>query len=327
MNYKTNIYINTTICFILTLLMLGSANQGNLNQCFGPFRKANCQSLGLYKFPNNIHNETTNIDLHNNFIKELNENDFSGLPHLKTIFLDNNKLTKVERYVLKYLNKIKFLYLNNNTISNIKLESPSLYSLTLANNNNLKHFELYLPNLKILEISECGLTNLDENAFNFTLKLVKINISFNSLEFINKHVFINLKYLSNLDIRGNPIKRWTFIFAALPDANSLVLGQVLKDQNQICDESFLQINITCKCEENKSNCDIIFTQFKPNVLPKCIMCGRNNNTQIIKSLEEENETLFITQICLAIAVILLGLVIFIIIRYLRTQQNFDKFHF
>ncbi|XP_033755716.1 uncharacterized protein LOC117338471 [Pecten maximus] len=118
--------------------------------CNKALTSVNCEGLHLYDIPAGIPNSTEKLYLTHNLIDVLNSQLFGFLPNLKELYLQNNKIIKLQKYAFhgQYTPNINLLRLDNNAITS--LDRWSFYNLTTLET-------LYLGNNYINVI--------DENAF------------------------------------------------------------------------------------------------------------------------------------------------------------------
>ena len=82
-----------------------------------------------------------------------------------------------------------------------------LKSLTVSTHDfELSPFDLLpFPMLNSVNVSYCGIENLMPFHFNFTLNLITIDVSYNSISELKHHTFYGLIKLRSLFLKGNPL--------------------------------------------------------------------------------------------------------------------------
>ena len=185
------------------------------------------------------HSSFGSLDLSSNQITQLNQNDFSGATHLRTLTLNGNDFsgaTALHKDALDPLTGLEQLYLNNSGINSLpsgfldsvsKLdifeakdnaltglpasmfdENTALTSIVLSGNNlaNLDK-ETFKSNGLVLTINldDNALTTLHADIFQHNTALRVLFLSRNELTEINGRWFRNLSDLRLLTMRGNMI--------------------------------------------------------------------------------------------------------------------------
>ncbi|ODV58175.1 leucine-rich repeat domain-containing protein [Ascoidea rubescens DSM 1968] len=183
----------------------------------------------------------TQLNLANNKLSTLKNID--KLINLKGLVVSSNKLTELSDGILNlkeltslyltdneikgcftikngYFNKLKFFEINNNLISNIKIENNSLQnviSLSLTHNqlqkiefinNEESIFNSFLPRIENLKLNNNQIESMEwlkDIAFNSRLKFV--NLSGNKIKTIEK--LNNLQYLHIFNLAQNKINNYT----------------------------------------------------------------------------------------------------------------------
>nr|WBP49914.1 Toll-like receptor protein [Mimachlamys nobilis] len=192
----------TVIC--LTFVTFGYATGIQFNKycppalpskcfCNKALTSVNCEGLRLTDIPSGIPKTVEKLYLTHNSIDTLRSSDFGVLPNLKELFLQNNKIMKLQMYAFHghYTPNLYQLRLDNNVIGS--LEKWSFYNLTLLE-------QVYLGNNLIKEI--------DENAFFKCTSLTFIILDSNKLTRIPP--LGTLHGLQNLYIQANSINNATF---------------------------------------------------------------------------------------------------------------------
>lgn len=152
------------------------------------------------------------IDLSNNYIENVNVNAFRGLEKsLYQIILTGNSLFSIPHHSLTYLNQLRYLYLQQNQISEI---SPQTFNGIQL--KNLKYFHLdknkisifekgSLTNvpLQVLTASNNKITGIEKQSLPTTLWF--LDLKQNLLQQIPYLSLRELKELQTLDLESNNI--------------------------------------------------------------------------------------------------------------------------
>jgi hypothetical protein len=141
--------------------------------------------VGEYAFKNL--SNLKKIDLSVNRITSISESAFDGL-HLTELNLSSNQLDEIPVNVLKKLKYLEIFKYNDNRIG-----GPILKQTTLEKLNNLKHIEL----------NNCNIRQLGENAFLNFAKLEYLSLSNNYLSNLAHDTFKDLASLRYLYIHDN----------------------------------------------------------------------------------------------------------------------------
>ena len=181
-------------------------------------------------------NDLLQIDLSNNYIKDISSFNQNHLQKLKILNLKNNKISVVDGFSLKNL---EFLFLNSNMISTLK-------SFQSINFENLCYLSLSKNNIN--DISPLNNVNL--------LNLNILNLSFNNIKNISAFYKIKIPFLKELYLSNNNIKE---LFGLL-NTNFKELEILDLESNQIEDINVLaQVNFQQKLKElNLANNPIIY---------------------------------------------------------------------
>ena len=139
------------------------------------------------------------LNLSNNQITQLNQNDFSGATHLRTLRLDGNDfsgLTALHKDALNPLTNLEQLYINNTGVKS--LPNGFLNSLTKLNIFEAKDNALTGLPAAILEkntalasivLSGNSLASLDKDTFKRNVRLMTINLDNNALTTLHADIF------------------------------------------------------------------------------------------------------------------------------------------
>ena len=149
--------------------------------------------LTLVKF-DNLHS----LNISNNFLKSLNESEFSNLPNLKHLQLSSNQISFLHSLTFSKLNGLKYLDLSANLIQELpaRIFKPVHYSmehLILTQNRFDSVPKEALQNayqVKYLYLNENRIRQLGNYSFGFMFKLLEIYLNDNLIDTIEVNAFM-----------------------------------------------------------------------------------------------------------------------------------------
>jgi Leucine-rich repeat (LRR) protein len=121
------------------------------------------------------------LSLKNNGLKFIEDFSFENSFSLETLFLDSNYLSQMSGMSLANLTHLKQLFLSSNRINSLGCIGHSL---------------THLSNLESIDLSLNSIEFINENDFNFSARLTSINLSGNRIRKIHLHAFRDLSLLS-----------------------------------------------------------------------------------------------------------------------------------
>ncbi|XP_044259141.1 leucine-rich repeat-containing protein 15-like isoform X2 [Tribolium madens] len=128
------------------------------------------------------------IDLSQNYISNINTNEFKSLRKLENLYLENNNITKLPPGVFKNLNSLRVLNLAENSLK--YLEFGVFKGLETLHTLDLSYNQLYF---------------LEEDVF-INMKYLKVlNVSYNNLQYINLVKLASYTDLEQIHLIGNNI--------------------------------------------------------------------------------------------------------------------------
>jgi leucine-rich repeat transmembrane neuronal protein 1/2 len=130
------------------------------------------------------------LDLAHNLIEQLEVDVFSGLVNLKHIHLEENKLLDLHPDLFVGLYKLQSLYLSNNP----DLEIPT--DLHFINSHSLLS----------LDLSGCDVSSVSVETFANVTALELLDLSHNSLGWLDINILTVLPKLSELYLHDNPLE-------------------------------------------------------------------------------------------------------------------------
>ncbi|XP_067863659.1 prolargin isoform X2 [Heptranchias perlo] len=148
--------------------------------------------------------------LQNNFIEALPEEAFRNATEIKWINLDNNRISnrKLDKDVFNILNKLLFLYMDRNRLDGVPPNLPS--------------------SLEQLRLSRNQISKIPSGSFSKMENLTLLDLHHNKLpdSVFNKNTFKGLKSLMQLNLAHNSLKK-------MPPTVPQHLFQLFLDKNQI----------------------------------------------------------------------------------------------
>jgi Leucine-rich repeat (LRR) protein len=145
--------------------------------------------VALNKRSENIGNLA--LDMNTNQIEEIDSKTFESFTNLKYLFLNGNKLRRIEPNTFKSLDKLLQLTIYDNQIEEI----------------DATMFET-LVNLKELDLSCNKLKRIGSNLFSRLVKLEKLYLIDNQIEEIDENSFVSLTNLHELKLENNKLTRF-----------------------------------------------------------------------------------------------------------------------
>ncbi|CAE7510574.1 Igfals [Symbiodinium sp. CCMP2592] len=182
------------------------------------------------------------LDLGRGRLERLEDEAFEGLAQLRLLSLSENKLADLPTQVLKPLLGLEQLLLGgksdkqgNVIVSGNQLvslpnftQNPRLRVLDVSE-NNLKNLEdatfSHLHRLRVLDLGRNNLLNVSDHTFAGLTSLQKLDLGSNKLEQLPETVFQNLTSLQKLDLHSNKLAELPeTVFQNLTSLETLYLG-------------------------------------------------------------------------------------------------------
>ncbi|XP_076246618.1 toll-like receptor Tollo [Calliopsis andreniformis] len=191
-------------------------------------------SLGFSEWVESCTPNLEILDLSSNDLSALTDSALGNLRSLKVLKLQDNVINAVGDHALADLNMLRSLNMSSNKLVALPPElfakTTELRELTLSNNSLTVLAPGLLDNLdelEVLDLSSNKLTNrwVNRNTFSRLVRLVLLDLSFNSLTRIDAHVFKGLYSLQILRLEHNEIETLTDgCFGSLTNLHSLTLS-------------------------------------------------------------------------------------------------------
>ncbi|KAL4235914.1 Toll-like receptor [Mactra antiquata] len=160
--------------------------------------KVNCARKGLFDRPRKLNNQTTVLDLSNNYIKTVKNTSYIGFHKLRILHLSDNRITTIERGAFRDLISLEYLYLDGQKSRLFILQSvfqPGVFE--------------GLDNLKLLYIHN------------------NVDLLFADVSYVPSEAFKNLKSLSTLRIDGVKNVNFDENFKSLQNLTTLEMSDDL----------------------------------------------------------------------------------------------------
>jgi hypothetical protein len=179
----------------------------------------------LFKIPNiltrgkliqlypNLQQETS-IDLRSREYIDIALGTFNNLSILNRLYLENNRIRKLQPGIFNNLLNLKKLLLKDNQIRELKVgifnNLPSLILLDLQDNEIQELYPdtfINLPELKELKLNNNQIRELQPGIFNNLSRLYKLYLYNNQIRELQPNIFYNLKNLKYLYLYNNLIPK------------------------------------------------------------------------------------------------------------------------
>ena len=170
----------------------------------------NCMIISMGQILMNQTTQLEHLDLSHNILKNMYKISRASF-NLKSLILNDNKITSLQIDDLKSFTELVLLDLSTNLISEIRygsFDALKKLSILLLNHNKLKHVQFYsytLVNLSSLNLSKNLLHSLKNASFSHLKKLKSLILSDNVIKEIERGTFSGLKKLENLNLNNNKL--------------------------------------------------------------------------------------------------------------------------
>jgi len=205
---------STVVIFILSICLTeGSNSCPSTCTCTDSGREVDCSGIKLNEIPEIIANITTLNLSFNNISVAVPPNSSAWGSRLKFLYLNNN-LIKDIKSDFQWLPELMHVCLDYNLITVIDPHAfegnTKLWKLTLTGNelaiSKGTQF-LIVPSLGWIELENCEISDLPINFFRNMSNLVFIRLSSNKIEQVDRELFSHLRKLRHLHLEGNQIKQ------------------------------------------------------------------------------------------------------------------------
>ncbi|XP_036355651.1 uncharacterized protein LOC115230659, partial [Octopus sinensis] len=182
-------------------------------------------------------------DLRDNYISTIEEGTFTGISNLKTLNLQNNKISNIEKVMFQDLHSLQNLYLGANNISTIKQGIFTRFK-----------------NLKTLYLQNNPIEKYEDGAFLFLPSIVNIYLQDNNLMKCGCHLPAFVKYIKKV------YNRTVAVSGTCQEGSGKRI--LILDYSQCQNYSLYQRHLQCQtCSGNKCN-DLEVTRC-PGAEPVC----------------------------------------------------------
>ncbi|XP_061593342.1 podocan isoform X2 [Cololabis saira] len=220
--------------------------------------EVDCAGVDLTEFPAELSDETRQLSLQNNKIKQITVEQISHLHQLETLNLQNNWLTTdgLEDEGFEMLEQLAYLYLANNKLTSApKVLPSSLVSADFAANQLTKIYPYtfgHKPNLRSAYLHNNKLTDagLPHHMFNGSTNLEILTMSSNLLHVVPRTLPSGLY---RLHLKNNKLKEIPAgVFDNMPNLRELYLQSNLFSSEDIDNETFSQLS-SLECLDLSNN--------------------------------------------------------------------------
>ena len=201
------------ICVILLLvaiIFISNIYAGCPSECICSTLVANCSDRDLNEIPQNISETVTELILRNNNISQVDFGE-NHLYYLETLDLRKNSIEAFSRKALDGVPLLKILKLDNNKLSEVSRSRNffgngdiSLIRVSLSRNrffSTLYQTLFYhMTAVTYIDVSHNSFSLIPGNAFPRSLQ--HLDLSYNRFIQFHPQTFVNLRQLTYLDLRG-----------------------------------------------------------------------------------------------------------------------------
>lgn len=157
---------------------------------------------------------TTKLYLNGNKITKVDMTDFKHLPNLTYLNMNFNRIESLPKEINKYLPELNTLHLTANRIITISTEELKGYEnlKTLNLDQNLidsisNNTFTKMSNLRVLLLGQNKLTNVNQHTFRGLKNLIKLQLSDNAITNLHEDAFQSSLQLQELYLYVNKIRR------------------------------------------------------------------------------------------------------------------------
>ena len=191
-----------------------------LDECASNLKELNLSNnclvaIDMYNFRTTSANIKTLL-LNRNFITHIERNTFGNMVNLESLNLSSNFLYNIDKILFAKNVNLTFVDLSNNRLTSIDMEtSKSLKSLRVLklSSNLITRIDSgtfdFLNNLEDLFVDNNLIQNISENVFEKMYSLKKLYLNNNCLKNVSDKTFCTLRKLTILDMSFNKISNLT----------------------------------------------------------------------------------------------------------------------
>ncbi|XP_054718797.1 toll-like receptor Tollo [Uloborus diversus] len=214
-------------------LLCSLPNLQHLNLSYNDFSEVvNLGFAATNRTPCPVH--VQHLDLTNNRLKVLSDRGFSALRHLRTLYLQNNRISRAEDTALFGLGKLQILDISDNQLIALPpgfFKSSELLSELYLQNNTMSVLPpgLFsgLQKMLVLDLSHNALTSqwMNSDTFADMTRLVVLDLSYNKFSHLESATFRSQYSLQILQLHHNElISIADNAFSSLYNLQTLVLS-------------------------------------------------------------------------------------------------------
>ncbi|ELU01717.1 hypothetical protein CAPTEDRAFT_116774, partial [Capitella teleta] len=173
--------------------------------------RVHCRYQLMNQVPDGFPSDTFEIDFGHNILETITANTFPTLPNLQRLLLDFCQVKQIHDFAFSHLQSLKYLRLSDNKITRI-----SDYAFDGLNTIEELHLDLneleQIPKgaFNGLELETLSLKGnrlfLDDTLMSVLTKVTKLDLSHNTIFFLDGDNFKHTPNLASLDISGNNIE-------------------------------------------------------------------------------------------------------------------------
>lgn len=156
--------------------------------------------------------KTETLDLSSNYLDSItvNEFNFTGAKHVKTIYLNGSTIKDLDKNAFAHFTQLEFLDLSDNLLETVPaslvVNNTKLTHLSLSMNyfHNDKTPTLISRSLEVLDLSQAGIEFFDETSVLNLPNLKYLYLDVNHIHYINPSTFVLLPKLVHVELSHNP---------------------------------------------------------------------------------------------------------------------------
>jgi len=142
------------------------------------------------------------LDLRSNYLATLTEFTFRGLSQLRYLFLNDNRIYRVDRRALRHLPQLLYLVLRGNPlvdVDRLHFHSPSTLSYVDMSECGLRRVPRGLPSaLRYVQLRRNNLTALDADTFAECRQVNILVLDENRLQTVHDDTFADMTHLQQV---------------------------------------------------------------------------------------------------------------------------------
>uniref|UniRef100_A0A915PH04 Chaoptin n=1 Tax=Setaria digitata TaxID=48799 RepID=A0A915PH04_9BILA len=161
-----------------------------------------------------IQNSLIKLNLKGNRIRSINTDDFDGMENLMELVLADNHIETIEEAAFSKMQKLIKLDVSHNPITSWNPHafqglSHAIETLDLANTGLFSLPKIDNHGLRLLNISNNKIHEVNAAQLHHNRKLTTLDISYNNFKELDPGIFAELVELKHLNVTGNPVIKFT----------------------------------------------------------------------------------------------------------------------